>query len=272
MITNQSEHLQPVFIALADPTRRALLEILAKAPSHVGALAQQVPVSRSAVSQHLKVLKDAGLVQQAKRGQQRIYAVMDESQGVLKAMSNYALSLVAPAPGETDAKRTPLVIQERGGARTLDWAALNDEVDAQTVSLAGRFYVAGHRMERLLARTAAAYQLNVGEAMILGTLKRLGNDRTCTPTELGRHSLISVTGIAKRLNRLEQAGLIERTSDEEDRRSVQVRLTAAGARTFEAISHEQFTQSYVGFNALSPTQREGLDDVLESLLGTLPDT
>ncbi|MFP3759261.1 hypothetical protein SB751_35860, partial [Cupriavidus sp. SIMBA_020] len=70
------------------------------------------------------MLKDAGLVQQAKRGQQRIYAVMDESQGVLKALSNYALSLVAPAPGETDAKRTPLVIQERGGARTLDWAAV----------------------------------------------------------------------------------------------------------------------------------------------------
>ncbi|MFG0754607.1 metalloregulator ArsR/SmtB family transcription factor [Pseudomonas sp. TYF_14] len=271
-MTNRSECLQAVFIALADPTRRTLLEILAQAPSPVAALAQQVPVSRSAVSQHLKVLKDAGLVQQAKRGQQRIYAVMNESQGALKGLSDYAMSLVAPPPGDADAKSAPSVLQERGESRALDWSAVNDEVDAQTVSLAGRFYVAGHRMERLLARTAAAYQLNVGEAMILGTLKRLGNDNTCTPTELGRHSLISVTGIAKRLNRLEQVGLIERKHDEQDRRSVKVRLTAAGARTFEAISHEQFTHSYVGFNALSPTQREGLDSVLESLLETLPET
>lgn len=211
-------------------------------------------------------------MQPAKRGQQRIYAVINESLEALKGLSDYALSLLAPALGEPQANSARLTIQERRESKALDWSAVNDEVDAQTVSLAGRFYVVGHRMERLLARTAAVHQLNVGEAMILGTLKRLGNDSTCTPTELGRHSLISVTGIAKRLNRLEQLGLIERTIDEQDRRSVKVRLTAEGARTFEAISHEQFTHSYVGFNALSSTQREDLDSILENLLSTLPDT
>ena len=51
-----------VFAALADPTRRAVFERVADRPQSVGALAAELPVSRPAVSQHLKVLKDAGLV------------------------------------------------------------------------------------------------------------------------------------------------------------------------------------------------------------------
>ena len=50
------------FTALADPTRREIFERLARRPSAVGELASGLPVSRPAVSQHLKVLKDAGLV------------------------------------------------------------------------------------------------------------------------------------------------------------------------------------------------------------------
>jgi DNA-binding transcriptional ArsR family regulator len=53
---------QSGFSALADPTRRAIFERLARRPSPVGELADGLPVSRPAVSQHLKVLRDAGLV------------------------------------------------------------------------------------------------------------------------------------------------------------------------------------------------------------------
>jgi len=59
--------------ALGDPTRRAIFEHLADHPSAVGDLAQLVPVSRPAVSQHLKVLKDAGLVTDQRDGNRRIY-------------------------------------------------------------------------------------------------------------------------------------------------------------------------------------------------------
>ena len=47
---------------LGDPTRRAIFELLARHPSTVGELAQQLPITRSAVSQHLRILKDGGLV------------------------------------------------------------------------------------------------------------------------------------------------------------------------------------------------------------------
>jgi len=59
--------------ALGDPTRRSIVECLAERPRAVGELADQLPVSRPAVSQHLKVLKHAGLVTEQAAGTRRIY-------------------------------------------------------------------------------------------------------------------------------------------------------------------------------------------------------
>jgi DNA-binding transcriptional ArsR family regulator len=61
--------------ALGDPTRRAIFECLARGPRAVGQLAQELPVSRPAVSQHLRVLKEAGLVTDHADGTRRIYRV-----------------------------------------------------------------------------------------------------------------------------------------------------------------------------------------------------
>lgn len=59
--------------ALGDPTRRAIFEQLSAGPRAVGEIAEQLPVSRPAVSQHLRVLKDAGLVAERREGTRRIY-------------------------------------------------------------------------------------------------------------------------------------------------------------------------------------------------------
>lgn len=61
--------------ALGDPTRRAIFERIARSPVAVGELAADMPVSRPAVSQHLRVLKDAGLVTDRAEGTRRVYAV-----------------------------------------------------------------------------------------------------------------------------------------------------------------------------------------------------
>jgi DNA-binding transcriptional ArsR family regulator len=61
--------------ALGDPTRRAVFERLRGGPSSVGELAAALPVSRPAVSQHLRVLKEAGLVTERKNGTRRIYRI-----------------------------------------------------------------------------------------------------------------------------------------------------------------------------------------------------
>jgi len=71
--------------ALGDPTRRAIFERLADGPSSVGALAGDMPVSRPAVSQHLKVLKEAGLVVDRQDGTRRIYSLDPAGVGALRA-------------------------------------------------------------------------------------------------------------------------------------------------------------------------------------------
>ncbi len=71
--------------ALGDPTRRAVFERLADRPRAVGELASELPISRPAVSQHLKVLKDAGLVTVRVVGTRRIYQVRPDGVDALRA-------------------------------------------------------------------------------------------------------------------------------------------------------------------------------------------
>jgi DNA-binding transcriptional ArsR family regulator len=71
--------------ALGDPTRRAIFERLAERPQAVSELAGELPVSRPAVSQHLRVLREAGLVVDRRAGKHRIYQVDPGGVGVLRA-------------------------------------------------------------------------------------------------------------------------------------------------------------------------------------------
>ncbi len=70
---------------LGDPTRRAIFELLARHPRTVGELAQHLPITRSAVSQHLRVLKDGGLVVSNAEGTRRIYRLNPDGVTALRA-------------------------------------------------------------------------------------------------------------------------------------------------------------------------------------------
>src|SRR6476661_2572614 len=73
------------FAALADPTRRRIFERVRSGPQAVGAIARRMPVSRPAVSQHLKVLKEAGLVADRPEGTRRVYYIDPNGLGALRA-------------------------------------------------------------------------------------------------------------------------------------------------------------------------------------------
>ena len=75
-----------VLDALGDPTRRQIFESLRGGPRSVGELANGLPVSRPAVSQHLRVLKEAGLVSDRKQGTRRLYRV---DPGGLEGLRDY---------------------------------------------------------------------------------------------------------------------------------------------------------------------------------------
>ena len=107
-MTNRSDIQNHGFAALADPTRRQVFERLAKQSLSVGEVAAGLPVSRPAVSQHLRVLKDAGLVRQRVQGTRRVYSVdpdgIEALRSYLDRMWDRALAAFkAAAEKETDA-------------------------------------------------------------------------------------------------------------------------------------------------------------------------
>lgn len=75
---------ETALIALSDPTRRAIVELLRDKPHPVGELARRFPVSRPAISQHLKVLSDAGLVTATAEGRRRVYALAPDGVHALR--------------------------------------------------------------------------------------------------------------------------------------------------------------------------------------------
>ena len=85
------------FDALGDPTRRAIVERLAQGPGPVGELADGLPVSRPAVSQHLKVLRDAELVTVREDGQRRFYSL---SVAPLEAVDDWLVPFLVDAFGD----------------------------------------------------------------------------------------------------------------------------------------------------------------------------
>ena len=90
--------------ALSDPTRRLVFERTLAAPRPVAAIAEGLPVSRPAVSQHLKVLKDTGLITERRKGTRRLYAAnpqaLGELRGAIEAMWHEALASMAAAIDE----------------------------------------------------------------------------------------------------------------------------------------------------------------------------
>ena len=92
--------------ALGDPTRRAIFERLAHGPQAVGEIAKELPVSRPAVSQHLKVLKDAGLVIDRPEGTRRLYQLdptgIEAMLAYFDTFWNHALTAFKAAIEEVD--------------------------------------------------------------------------------------------------------------------------------------------------------------------------
>ena len=94
--------------ALADPTRRAILDQLRAGPMTVGEIAADMPVTRAAVSQHLAVLKEAGFVSDTPEGTKRIYRVEHRGLGELRKWVERFWKQVAPkkrADGRAKKKR-----------------------------------------------------------------------------------------------------------------------------------------------------------------------
>jgi DNA-binding transcriptional ArsR family regulator len=92
MVTQSHARNATVFGAVADPIRRGILDALQQGQMPAGELARRFPVSRPAVSRHLRILKDAGLVRESRQSQMRLYSLRPEPLAEMDNwLSNYRL-------------------------------------------------------------------------------------------------------------------------------------------------------------------------------------
>ncbi|HET8883317.1 MAG TPA: metalloregulator ArsR/SmtB family transcription factor [Solimonas sp.] len=238
-----------IFMALADPTRRALFDTLRRAPTSVQELADRFPVSRGAVSQHLKVLLDARLADVETRGRQRIYRARPDAFGPLASYINEA------APPDDPVAR-----------ELAKWRSQAPHIDPGALALLMYFAQIGQYVFKSNEEVAAQAGLSFGDVTLLGALRRLGPPYESTPTRLARSFWISVPGMTKRLARLETLGMLHRKDDPGDGRGVLLRLTAKGLNTLrDLVAHHQ-PPEYHALLELGADERRQLMALLARLL------
>jgi len=121
------------------------------------------------------------------------------------------------------------------------------------------------RLNREMDATLEGFGLNNGEWKVLGSLWRAGEE-SLSPGELARIEELSSGAMTNRLDRLEQAGLVRRAPDLEDRRSIQVELTRKGRELWEKTVAAQAEKEGIVSEALSEREQEQLTNLLRKLM------
>jgi DNA-binding MarR family transcriptional regulator len=252
--------------ALAAPSRMAMLEHLAVEPRPVQDIAYMMPISRPAVSQHLQILKQAGLVTETVAGRRRVYAAAPMPLARLAAHLD-GLARRAERGGGAPVPKAPesdFIDEAVAG-----WAVNSLGMEPETVAAISRLLLAAKLMEAMMSRLATRYGLTAGEAMLLGTLRRIGPPYRSTPTELSHLMIAAPPGVAKRLSRLQRMKLVERAISTDDQRSHDITLTAKGCSIADAFAVENLSSNYAPFFALKAEARVALAKSLRELLPSL---
>jgi DNA-binding MarR family transcriptional regulator len=152
---------------------------------------------------------------------------------------------------------------------TTQWQAERPDLDVAPLALLGRLLRVAELAERELAAGLAESDLQSGWFDLLAALRRNGPRYELNPTQLMRATLLSSGGITKRLDRLAEAGLVERRPDPNDRRGTLVKLTRKGRTTIDRLIAVHIANEQRLLQVLKPTERRALDAALRRLLATL---
>lgn len=142
--------------------------------------------------------------------------------------------------------------------RMLDqWRRARPEIDAGGMALVPRVMRLAYLYDAEMARVSRAFGLKPGWLDVLSALRRIGPPYRMPATELARRVLLSSGGMTSRLDRMEDAGLVRRRPDPDDRRGVLVELTARGRQVIDAAidAHLALYEELVGA-ALTKAERQ----------------
>jgi DNA-binding MarR family transcriptional regulator len=150
------------------------------------------------------------------------------------------------------------------------WRRERPELDVSPIEIIGRISRLSRELEARLEPVYREHGLEHGWHDVLATLRRAGPPYRLRATEFTRTLMITSSGATKRLDRLEQAGLIERSPDPHDRRGTLIGLTPQGRELIDAVTEPHLANERRLLEALTPQERDRLSALLRKLLLGLP--
>lgn len=147
-----------------------------------------------------------------------------------------------------------------------EWKRERPDVDTSPLQVLSRVSRLARHLDRERRGAFAAHELEQWSFDVLATLRRAGTPYELTPGSLLRRTLVSSGAMTNRLDRLEDAGLVQRGPDPEDRRGVLVRLTPAGKRRVDACLSDLVGRERQLLSPLGAADEELLADFLRRML------
>ena len=161
---------------------------------------------------------------------------------------------------------------ERDGVDAIieQWQRERPELDHSPIGIVGRLSRVAREIEARLEPVYREHGLEPGWHDVLATLRRTGPPYQLRPSDFTGSLMLTSSGTTKRLDRLERAGLVERTPDPDDRRGVIITLTEAGHELIDRVTEAHMANEARLLEGLSPTERDRLAALLRKLGLSLP--
>ncbi len=161
---------------------------------------------------------------------------------------------------------------ERDGVDLIieQWERERPDLDSSPIGVIGRISRLARELERRLETVYREHGLEPGWHDVLATLRRQGPPYQLRPTDFAGSLMLTSSGTTKRLDRLEQAGLIKRSPDPEDRRGTLITLTSAGSSLIDNVTEAHLANEHRLLGALTDAERRRLADLLRELQLGLP--
>ena len=150
-----------------------------------------------------------------------------------------------------------------------EWQAVRPDVDTSPQGVIGRLHRIANQLTGELTLLYAKYGLSEGEFDVLAALRRAGSPYERAPGEIALHTMVTTGAVTKRVDRLEEAGLVDRRRSDEDGRGRVVRLTPAGQRLIDKAFTAHMANEKRLLEALTPVEAKQLEKLLTTWLTRL---
>jgi DNA-binding MarR family transcriptional regulator len=146
------------------------------------------------------------------------------------------------------------------------WRSVRPDLDPSSTEVIGRIARMEYFVTRRVLQDLARHSINVGEFDVLAALRRKGEPYQLSPNQMQDMVLISSGALTNRINRLESAGLVKRSPDQDDRRGVNVTLTEKGLNVInDAVTHHLAAEAEL-LLPLDAAERQTLAALLKKML------